>query len=159
MKHARLSFHYKLTDIHTLNIHVHKYMCIINICRFVMKTQSRIYFKKLWSVLYQYWPLKLLLCPTSHLPVRVSECGESFVVVDVGGGDGGEHGGPRVAAQVLPQQPGQHRVSVGDEVVLLLLFVGSASAPSASSALGIGIIIKKFVSPNRFVKVYERTKK
>lgn len=30
---------------------------------------------------------------------------------------------PHVLTQVLPQQPGQHRVPVGDEICLLLLFV------------------------------------
>ena len=60
------------------------------------------------------------------LPVGVSQGGERLVVVDVGGGDGGHHGGLGVAPEVLPQQPRQHRVAVRDEVALLLLLPDGA---------------------------------
>ena len=60
---------------------------------------------------------------SSSSPVRVSEGGERLVVVDVRGGDGRHHRGLRVAAEVLPQQPGQHGVSVRDELAFLLLLL------------------------------------
>ena len=59
-------------------------------------------------------------------PLTLPERGECLVVVDVGGGDGGDHGRLGVAPEVLPQQPRQHRVAVRDEVALLLLLPGGA---------------------------------
>ena len=53
--------------------------------------------------------------------IRKPESGERFFVIDVGRADGGDHGRLRVAAQVLPQEPREHRVPVGDVVALLLL--------------------------------------
>jgi hypothetical protein len=50
--------------------------------------------------------------------LKIPEGGKGLVVIDVGGGDGGDHGGLAVAPEVLAEQPGEDRVSVRYEVGL-----------------------------------------
>ena len=68
------------------------------------------------------------------LPVSIAKSGEGFIIINIGGGDGCQHGSLRVTTQVLPQKPGENRVPVRDELtLLLLLFV---------RRIGVGLKIK-----------------
>ena len=53
--------------------------------------------------------------PERKLPERA----ESFPVIVFGGRDGGDHDRPRVAAERILEQPGEHGVAVRDENHLL----------------------------------------
>ena len=50
--------------------------------------------------------------------IGIAQRAQRLVVVDVGGRDGRQHGRLRVAAQVLLEQPGEHRVAVRYELGL-----------------------------------------